>query len=87
MLTVNEIFLLDPGRIDARRAPVRLRAPDRLRSALLVVRYAVCVQRSKKMTTDEVVAWWTRHRRPLVEITGGEPLLQDDVNELMDEAA
>jgi 7-carboxy-7-deazaguanine synthase len=38
----------------------------------------------RKMTVDEVVAEVDRHGCPLVEITGGEPLLQDDVYPLMD---
>jgi len=36
------------------------------------------------MTVDEVVAAVDRHGCPLVEITGGEPLLQDDVYPLME---
>ena len=36
------------------------------------------------MSVDEVVAAVERHGCPLVEITGGEPLLQDDVYPLMD---
>ena len=36
------------------------------------------------MTVDDVVAEVERHGCPLVEITGGEPLLQDDVYPLMD---
>src|SRR5207237_9158438 len=37
-----------------------------------------------KMTVDEVVAAVDRHGCSLVEITGGEPLLQDDVYPLME---
>jgi 7-carboxy-7-deazaguanine synthase len=36
------------------------------------------------MSIDEVVAAVDAHECPLVEITGGEPLLQDDVYPLMD---
>jgi 7-carboxy-7-deazaguanine synthase len=36
------------------------------------------------MSVDEVLAEIDRHGCPLVEITGGEPLLQDDVYPLMD---
>jgi 7-carboxy-7-deazaguanine synthase len=36
------------------------------------------------MSVDEVVAEIDRHGCPLVEITGGEPLLQDDVYPLME---
>ena len=36
------------------------------------------------MSVDEVVAAVERHDCPLVEITGGEPLLQEDVYPLMD---
>jgi 7-carboxy-7-deazaguanine synthase len=36
------------------------------------------------MSVDEVVAAVDAHNCPLVEITGGEPLLQDDVYPLMD---
>src|SRR5262245_8675763 len=35
------------------------------------------------MSIEDVVAEVDRHRCPLVEITGGEPLLQDDVYPLM----
>jgi len=37
------------------------------------------------MSVDEVVTEAERYGCPLVEITGGEPLLQEDVYELMDE--
>ena len=36
------------------------------------------------MSVDEVVAETQRYDCPLVEITGGEPLLQEDVYQLMD---
>ncbi len=36
------------------------------------------------MSVDEVVAAVEAHGSPLVEITGGEPLLQEDVYPLMD---
>ena len=36
------------------------------------------------MSVDEVIAEVDRHGCPLVEITGGEPLLQDDVYPLME---
>jgi 7-carboxy-7-deazaguanine synthase len=36
-----------------------------------------------KMTLDEIVAEVARHQCPLVEITGGEPLLQSGVHDLM----
>ena len=38
-------FLFDPGRVDLRRQAVRVRAACRLRPAMHVVRYGVCVQR------------------------------------------
>ena len=64
---------------------MRLRPPHRLRPALLVVRHAVRVSRgaaSGRSTrcSREV----ERYGCPLVEVTGGEPLLQEDVYPLME---
>ena len=58
---------------------MRVRPPDRVRSALLVVRHGVRVPRGAQESVDEVVAAVEQHGCPLVEITGGEPLLQEDV--------
>ena len=80
-------LLLDSGRVDAGRAAVRVRPPDGVRPPLFVVRHALRVSRGSKRTLDEVVADVERYGCPLVEITGGEPLLQDDVYPLMRAAA
>ena len=60
---------------------VRLTACD-LRCSWCDTPYAF--HEGRKMSVDEVVAAVERHGCPLVEITGGEPLLQDDVYPLMD---
>ncbi len=84
MLTVNEIFYSIQGESTRAGRPsvfVRLTSCD-LRCAWCDTPYAF--HEGKKMSVDEVVAETERHDCPLVEITGGEPLLQDDVYELMD---
>jgi 7-carboxy-7-deazaguanine synthase len=60
---------------------VRLTACD-LRCSWCDTPYAF--HEGRKMSVDEVVAEVDRHGCPLVEITGGEPLLQDEVYPLMD---
>jgi 7-carboxy-7-deazaguanine synthase len=84
MLTVNEIFYSIQG--ESTRAGlacvfVRLTACD-LRCSWCDTPYAF--HEGRKMSIDEVVAVVDRHGCPLVEITGGEPLLQEDVYPLMD---
>jgi 7-carboxy-7-deazaguanine synthase len=84
MLTVNEIFYSIQG--ESTRAGeacvfVRLTACD-LRCSWCDTPYAF--HEGRKMSVDEVVAAVAEHGCPLVEITGGEPLLQEDVFPLME---
>ena len=84
MLTINEIFHSIQG--ESRRAGepcvfVRLTACD-LRCSWCDTAYAF--YEGSKRSIDEVVAEVERYGCPLVEITGGEPLLQEDVYPLMD---
>jgi 7-carboxy-7-deazaguanine synthase len=84
MLTVNEIFYSIQGESTRAGRPcvfVRLTACD-LRCSWCDTPYAF--HEGRKMSVDDVVTEAERHGCPLVEITGGEPLLQDDVYELMD---
>src|SRR4051812_10765601 len=83
MLTINEIFYSIQGESTRAGQPcvfVRLTACD-LRCSWCDTAYAF--DEGRKMTVDEVVASVERHACPLVEITGGEPLLQEDVYPLM----
>jgi 7-carboxy-7-deazaguanine synthase len=84
MLTINEIFHSIQG--ESSHAGqlcvfVRLTACD-LRCSWCDTPYAF--HEGRKMSIDEVVAAVDAHGSPLVEITGGEPLLQEDVYPLMD---
>ena len=84
MLTINEIFYSIQGESTRAGEPcvfVRLTACD-LRCAWCDTPYAF--HEGRKMTVGEVVEEVSRHDCPLVEITGGEPLLQDDVYPLME---
>ena len=84
MLTVNEIFHSIQGESDHVGRPcvfVRLTACD-LRCVWCDTPYAFHEGRTRKV--DDVVAEVAKYRCGLVEITGGEPLLQDDVYLLMD---
>ena len=84
MLTVNEIFHSIQGESShAGRLCVfvRLTACD-LRCSWCDTPYAF--HEGGKMSVDEVLAAVEAHGCDLVEITGGEPLLQDDVYPLMD---
>src|SRR5438552_8244903 len=84
MLTINEIFYSIQGESTRAGEPcvfVRLTACD-LRCVWCDTPYAF--HEGRKMSVDDVVAAVDRHGCPLVEITGGEPLLQDDVYPLMD---
>ena len=60
---------------------VRLTACD-LRCTWCDTPYAF--HEGQKRSVDEVIAEVERYECPLVEITGGEPLLQEDVYPLMD---
>jgi 7-carboxy-7-deazaguanine synthase len=83
VLTVYEIYLSVQGESTYVGRPcvfVRLAACD-LRCRWCDTPYAFTGGR--KMTIDEVVAGVEHYRCGLVEITGGEPLLQADVHALM----
>src|SRR5436190_12865191 len=85
MLTINEIFYSIQGESTRGGEPcvfVRLTACD-LRCSWCDTEYAF--YEGTKRSVDEVVAEVERYGCPLVEITGGEPLLQEDVYQLMDE--
>jgi len=84
MLTVNEIFYSIQGESTYAGRPcvlVRLSACD-LRCSWCDTPYAF--YEGRKMSLDEVVKEAERYSCPLVEITGGEPLLQEEVYPLMD---
>jgi 7-carboxy-7-deazaguanine synthase len=84
MLTINEIFYSIQGESTRAGQPcvfVRLTACD-LRCSWCDTPYAF--DEGRKMTVDEVICAVDRYGCPLVEITGGEPLLQEDVYELME---
>jgi 7-carboxy-7-deazaguanine synthase len=84
MLTVNEIFHSIQGESTYAGRPcvfVRLMACD-LRCAWCDTPYAF--YEGRKQSVDEVIEAVERYGCPLVEITGGEPLLQDDVYALME---
>ncbi len=84
MLTVNEIFLSIQGESTHTGRPcvfVRLTGCD-LRCVWCDTSYAF--HEGRKLDVDQVVADVERYGCDLVEITGGEPLLQEDVYPLMD---
>jgi 7-carboxy-7-deazaguanine synthase len=83
MLTINEIYISVQGESTHVGRPcvfVRLTACD-LRCRWCDTTYAFTGGR--KMSIDEVTAEVERHGCGLLEITGGEPLLQPDVHGLM----
>ena len=84
MLTINEIFHSIQGESTRAGLPcvfVRLTACD-LRCAWCDTPYAFT--EGQKLSTDEVVRQVEGYGCPLVEITGGEPLLQEEVYPLME---
>src|SRR5687768_8177809 len=84
MLTINEIFHSIQGESTHSGRPcvfVRLTACD-LRCSWCDTPYAFT--EGRKMSLDDVVAQVEGYGCPLVEITGGEPLLQRDVYPLME---
>jgi len=84
MLTVNEIFHSIQGESTRAGRPcvfVRLTACD-LRCTWCDTPYAF--YEGRKMSIEEVVKAVDEYGCPLVEITGGEPLLQEEVYPLMD---
>ena len=84
MLVVNEIFRSIQGESTQAGALctfVRLAACD-LRCTWCDTAYAF--HEGRPMSVDEVVAAVEGHGCRLVEVTGGEPLLQDEVYPLMD---
>ena len=84
MLTVNEIFHSIQGESTHTGRPcvfVRLTGCD-LRCVWCDTPYAF--HEGRKLDVDEVVAAVEQYRCDLVEITGGAPLLQEDVYLLMD---
>jgi 7-carboxy-7-deazaguanine synthase len=83
MLTVNEIFYSIQGESTRAGRPcvfVRLTACD-LRCSWCDTAHAF--YEGRKRALDDVVAEIEGYGCPLVEITGGEPLLQEDVYPLM----
>ncbi len=83
MLTINEIFHSIQGESTYAGLPcvfVRLTACD-LRCRWCDTPYAF--HEGRKMTVDDVVADVEARGCPVVEVTGGEPLLQPDVYPLM----
>jgi len=84
MLTVNEIFYSIQGESTRAGRPcvfVRLTACD-IRCSWCDTSYAF--HEGSKRSLDDVLAQVERYDCPLVEITGGEPLLQDEVYPLME---
>lgn len=83
MLTINEIFYSIQGESTFAGRPcvfVRLTACD-LRCSWCDTAYAF--YEGSKRSLDEVIAIVESYNCPLVEVTGGEPLLQEDVYPLM----
>jgi 7-carboxy-7-deazaguanine synthase len=84
MLTINEIFHSIQGESTYAGRPcvfVRLTACD-LRCSWCDTPYAFT--EGRRMSVDDVIAEVGRYGCPLVEVTGGEPLLQEEVYPLMD---
>ena len=85
MLTINEIFYSIQGEATRAGEPcvfVRLTACD-LRCTWCDTTYSF--HEGRKRSVDDVMAEVSSHGCRLVEITGGEPLLQEEVYTLMDQ--
>jgi 7-carboxy-7-deazaguanine synthase len=85
LVTINEIFYSVQGESSYAGQPcvfVRLTACD-LRCSWCDTPYAF--HEGRKRPIQDVVAEVERYGCPLVEVTGGEPLLQDEVYPLMEE--
>ena len=85
MLTINEIFYSIQGESTHAGRPcvfVRLTGCD-LRCSWCDTPYAF--HEGRKMSVDEVLQEVDKYQSPLVEVTGGEPLLQPDVYPLMEQ--
>src|SRR5204863_2060181 len=85
VLTVNEIFYSIQGESTHAGRPcvfVRLTGCD-LRCSWCDTPYAF--HEGRKMSVDEVLQEVDKYQSPLVEVTGGEPLLQPDVYPLMEQ--
>ena len=85
LVTINEIFYSVQGESTFAGRPcvfVRLTACD-LRCSWCDTPYAF--HEGRKRAIDDVVAEVEKYDCALVEVTGGEPLLQEDVYPLMDE--
>jgi 7-carboxy-7-deazaguanine synthase len=83
VLSVNEIFYSIQGESTFAGRPcvfVRLAGCD-LRCSWCDTAYAF--NEGEKMSVDDVLNHVDRYASPLVEVTGGEPLLQEDVYPLM----
>ncbi|HKY21015.1 MAG TPA: radical SAM protein [Vicinamibacterales bacterium] len=84
MLSINEIFYSIQGESTYAGRPcvfVRLAGCD-LRCSWCDTSYAFA--EGQKMSIDDVIRQVEAFGSPLVEVTGGEPLLQEDVYPLMD---
>ena len=84
MLTINEIFHSVQGESTQAGRPcvfVRLTACD-LRCSWCDTQYAF--YEGRKRSVEDVLEEVDAYGCPLVEVTGGEPLLQDDVYRLME---
>jgi 7-carboxy-7-deazaguanine synthase len=84
LLTINEIFYSIQGESTFAGRPcvfVRLTACD-LRCSWCDTAYAF--HEGQKRSLDDVIAEVDRYGCPLVEVTGGEPLLQEGVYPLME---
>jgi 7-carboxy-7-deazaguanine synthase len=84
VLSVNEIFYSIQGESTYAGRPcvfVRLAGCD-LRCTWCDTAYAF--NEGRKMSIDDVLEHVERYGGPLVEVTGGEPLLQEDVYSLME---
>ena len=84
MLTINEIFFSIQGESTYAGRPcvfVRLTACD-LRCSWCDTSYAF--YEGRKISLDDVISETEKYYCPLIEITGGEPLLQEEVYPLMD---